>query len=291
MRSSTRLIAFVLFLFSGFFLQKAIAQSVIDPSDAVVTYNKLSPPAQPAWGTIGKWVRTKKLSWNTDSYKAYIYKGRPFRIKFPLSYNPTASDGKVYPMVVFFHGLGEADTSIFDNEYQLYHGGDVFNNAINNGKFDGYAIFMQSAGAFGAGEYQDMAEIINYMITNNKLDPFRVTVNGLSAGGQACWEMLTSYPTLVSAALPMSWTATGYTSPSVVNIVKYTQMWNFQGGQDGSPAPSTSHQVRDAILAAGGNYRYTEYSTLGHDTWDSAWMEPDFFPFILRAYASNPWPL
>jgi len=34
-----------------------------------------------------------------------------------------------------------------------------------------------------------------------------------------------------------------------------------------------------------------EYPTLGHGTWDSAWMEPDFYPYILRAYSSNPWAL
>ena len=101
------------------------AQSVLDPTDPVVTYNQSSPPAQPTWGQIGKWVRTKRLGWNTDSYKAYVYKGCAFRLKFPKTNNPTANDGKKYPMLVFFHGLGETG-SIYDNEYQLYHGGDDF---------------------------------------------------------------------------------------------------------------------------------------------------------------------
>lgn len=58
------------------------AQSVLNPADSVVTYNSAKPPAQPTYGQIGKWVRTKRLSWNTDSYKAYIYKGCAFRLKF-----------------------------------------------------------------------------------------------------------------------------------------------------------------------------------------------------------------
>ena len=37
--------------------------------------------------------------------------------------------------------------------------------------------------------------------------------------------------------------------------------------------------------------RYTEYPNIGHDTWDSAFADPDFFPFMLRGYSSNPWPL
>ncbi|MEO8711979.1 MAG: hypothetical protein ABI405_07655, partial [Parafilimonas sp.] len=122
-----------------------IAQSVLDPNDQVVTYNSSTPPTQPAFGQIGKWVRTKRLSWNTDEYKAYIYKGCAFRLKFPKTYNPTANDGKKYPMLVFFHGLGETGT-IYDNEYQLYHGGQGFAAAVDNGTYDGYVLVMQSQG-------------------------------------------------------------------------------------------------------------------------------------------------
>ena len=65
----------------------------------------------------------------------------------------------------------------------------------------------------------------------------------------------------------------------------------MQGGQDGSPSPYTAHIVRDAMLNAGADFTYTEFSTQGHDTWDSTWLLPDFFPFLLRAYSSNPWTL
>ncbi|MBV9961982.1 MAG: hypothetical protein JO072_07010, partial [Parafilimonas sp.] len=268
----------------------SFGQSVLNPNDAVITYNSSTPPTQPPFGQIGKWVRTKRLSWNTDEYKCYIYKGCAFRLHFPKTYNPTANDGKKYPLFVFFHGLGETGT-IYDNEYQLYHGGDKFQAAVDNGTFDGYVLCMQSQGFWGAGQYQYITEIIDYMIANNKLDPFQISDNGLSAGGQGTWEMLLNYPSYISAALPMSNVSIGYKDPSVVNVVKYTPMWLFQGGLDGAPAPPTAQQVRDAMLAAGGNFTYTEYPDLGHGTWDRAWSEPDFWPFQLRAYGSNPWPL
>ncbi len=72
------------------------AQSILDPSDPVVTYNASAPPTQPAGNTIGKWVRTKRLSWNTNNYKCYVYNSFPFRLRFPKSYNHTAVDGKKY---------------------------------------------------------------------------------------------------------------------------------------------------------------------------------------------------
>ncbi len=274
-----------------FFLSGSLsAQSVLNPSDTIVNYNSKVPPTQPPANQIGKWVRTPRLSWNTSEYKCYIFNGCEFRLHFPKSYNPTANDGKKYPMMVFFHGLGEAGT-IYDNEYQLYHGGDVFQAAVDNGTFDGYVLCMQSQGYWGPGQYQYITQIIDYMVANNKLDPFAVSANGLSAGGQGTWEMMLDHPNYIAADLPMSNVEIGYEDSSIVNQVKFTPMWNFQGGLDGAPAPSTAQQVRDAMWAAGGNYTYTEFPTQGHDTWDSAWLMPDFFPFMLRAYASNPWVL
>jgi len=254
---------------------QAKAQSVLNPYDSITEYNPDSPPADVPNGEIGKWVRTKSANWNTDSYKAYIYNGNAFRLHFPKTYNPSANDGKKYPMLIFFHGLGEAST-VYDNEQQLYHCGPVFDSAINNGSFDGYALFMQSTGYWGPGQYQAITDIINYMIVNNKLDPFQIATNGLSGGGQGAWEMLLNYPNYITAALPMSNVSIGYTDSSVVNSIMFTKIWLFQGGLDQSPAPSTAEQVRDAMLAAGANFTYTEYANLGHGTWDRATHEPDF---------------
>jgi hypothetical protein len=184
MKTFTRAVHFVLLIaLTGFLTQAVQGQSVLDPTDPVITYNSANPPTQPAWGTIGKWVRTQRLWWNTDNYKCYIYNGMCFRLRFPNSYNPTASDGKKYPILVFFHGVGEAG-KVTDNEFQLFHGGDVFDAAVTNGTFDGYVLCMQStSGWWSHGAYDNIAQITDYMITNNKLDPFRINLNGLSAGG------------------------------------------------------------------------------------------------------------
>ncbi|HMH20626.1 MAG TPA: fibronectin type III domain-containing protein [Puia sp.] len=290
MKTFTKIVRLLLVVLAGFFTQTVVGQSVMDPADPIVTYNASAPPTQPAFGQIGKWVRTKRLNWNTDSYKAYVYKGAQFRLKFPKTYNPTAVDGKKYPVFVFFHGLGETGT-IYDNEYSLYHGGDVFRDAVDNGKFEGYIFVMQSGGFWGGGQFDYIKEIIDYMIANNKVDPFKIIANGLSAGGAGTWDMTIAYPNYIAASLPMSESSTDYQTTAVVNSLKYTPMWLFQGGLDGAPDPYTSQQVRDHFINAGGNFTYTEYPDLGHGTWDRAWTEPNFWPFANNAYLSNPWVL
>lgn len=272
-----------------FFASNAFTQSILDPNDPIVIYNSAAPPATPAWNTIGKWVKTNRLSWTTSSYKAYYYNGFCFRLKFPKTYNPTANDGKKYPMIVFLHGLGERGT-VYDNEFQLYHGGQQFRDKVDNGTFDGYVLAMQTQNGFWGGpSYEAIRDIINYMVTNNKLDGFRVIANGLSAGGTGTWEIAIQQPTYIAGLLPMSAASTEYMQSAVVSKLKNKPLWIFQGGLDGNPDPYTTKLVRDAYLNAGGNFKYTEYSNLGHGTWNTAWAEPNFYPYVLSVYASNPW--
>jgi len=291
MRTQFRNLAIGLFAIVGMTLQEAKSQSILDPNDPVINYNPSSPPTEPAAGQIGKWVRTpRNFGWNTDVYKSYIINGYSFRLKFPKTYDPTANDGKKYPMLIFFHGYGEIGPNT-DNEYHLLHGAQGFAGVVESGTFDGYVLFMQSDAFFHNGHYQSLIAIINYMVQNNKLDPFDIVVHGLSSGGEGTWMMTINYPTYVAASLPMSWAQEQYAQSSVVNTVKSIPIWVFYGGQDINPSPATVEKVRDSMLAAGANFRATLYPDAGHVTWWDAWYEPDLWPFINRAYGSNPWPL
>jgi hypothetical protein len=290
MRTSTKILNCIFIASLVLFAATAKSQNVIDPADPVITYNPSAPPVLPPFGQIAKWVRTKRLSWNTDSYKCYVYKGMCFRLKFPKTYT-TAVDGKKYPLFIFFHGRGELG-SVYDNEYSLFHGGQTFRDNVDNGTFDGFILVPQSDGGFwGEPQFTYIRELFNYLITNNKVDPFRIVDDGLSSGGAGTWDMTIANPTYFAATVPISMSSTDYQQPAVVNTLKFMPFWIFQGGLDGAPDPYTTDQVRLAFANAGGNFKETLYPDLGHGTWDRAWAEPDFWPFVLRAYCSNPWPL
>ena len=290
MKNFTRIFSFLLMLLVALTGQSVSGQSILNPADTLVTYNPAKPPAIPAYGSPAKWVRTVRLPWNTTQYKAYIYNGCQFRLCFPLSYNPTANDGKKYPMMIFDHGEGEGGT-VYDNEYQMYHGGQIFAEAVAAGTYDGYILCMQTTGGWGTQQWAAQRAIIDYMIANNKLDPFRVTGNGLSGGGAGTWGFFTTNATYDAGIIPMSSDAIQLAATDTVNLAKYTPIWNIHGGLDGSPAPATAAQVLAAFSAAGANYTDLDMTTQGHDTWDSTWTMKGFWPFLLNAYCSNPWTL
>src|SRR5690242_9052696 len=201
--------------------------SILDPNDPIVTYNPNNPPATPPWGPVAKWVRTADFYWSVPQYKCYYYKGMAFRLLYPKSYNPTANDGKTYPMVVFFHGLGERGT-IYDNELSLRWEGLNFWAAESNGSFDGYVMYPQNTGGyFTTQNLQNIHELIQYMAQNNKLDNNRVSFSGLSGGGQSDWVYMETYPTDVASANIISAAFT-----SLINYVnstfKYIPTWLAQ---------------------------------------------------------------
>jgi len=262
---------------------------VLNPADPIVIYNPASPPATPAWNTLAKWVKTTRLGWNTNDFKAYYFNGVPFRLKFPKSY-ATAPPGTTFPLYLFFHGVGERGT-MYDNEYSMLHGGNQHNTATNGTQFDGFLLYPQSTATNGYWNINQLTAvytlIVNYLIPQVKVDPNRVIVNGLSGGGAATWLFTKTYPKLVAASIPMA--NASLADRDALPDLTYKSIWLASGGQDINPHPNTVRQVENAAIANGSNFKWTLYTTLAHNVWDSVWKEADYFPYLNRAHRANPW--
>jgi len=258
--------------------------NVLNPDDPIVEYNPNNPPQKPAWGVLAKWVRTKRLGWNTDSFKAYHYKGVSFRLKFPANFD--RSGNTKYPLIIMFHGRGEKGV-IYDNEFSLLHGGQVHMNAVNNGTLNAFLLYPQNTNGFwGDSHFATINDLVNNYLSDVHVDLNRVVVTGLSAGGSGTWNLIINYPNLISAAIPMSASSLGFIEE--IPKFKHIPMWVSQGGLDKAPHPNTTEQVINAMIAEGMNVKYTLYPNLGHGVWNTHYNEPDYFPFIKRANKTNP---
>src|SRR6476661_3523382 len=224
--------------------------NVFDPADPIVNYRSsaASGSAQHPvtnWGNIQKWVVTPRFTWDSASFKAYHFNGISYRIMFPKSYQHNVNDGKKYPVMLFWHGAGESGT-IYDNELQLLHGGELFMNRVKTGQFDGFLVYPQNTGGFfGNTYYAPMMQVIDSLAKYCKLDIDRVFIDGLSAGGQAVFEMLMLYPQRVAKAAPSSAASTG--SFSYINGFIHIPIWMATGGLDNNPHPLVAQQVYDTI--------------------------------------------
>lgn len=281
---------FIFFVFSILFSAlntENLQAQVLNPADPIVIYNPLSPPAVPPYGQIQKWVITRDItSWNTDAFKAYIYNGMQFRLLYPKSYQPGVSDGKTYPMIIMFHGAGELGT-VYDNDLSLVHGGLNELNAENNGQIDAFVLHAQNgSGYWGPSQYVPINSLITIMTATAKLDPLRISVHGLSAGGIACFDVLNTYPKIIAGAAPMSAADPVYLNN--LSQYKYLPLWYSQGGLDNAPSAAAGNSMVASIRNSGANINYLYFPTLGHNTWDATYGDPGFYPFLMSVNKTNP---
>ncbi len=270
------------------FAGRTFAQAnILDPNDPNVIFTSTYKPPAPPYGPMAKWGHTNRLNWNPYNYgyKSYYYKGMAFRLKFPKTYQHNVNDGKKYPVFVFLHGLGEPGP-IWDNEFHLVHGAQDHANKVDNGTFDGFLFYPQSA----SGYLQNYGPLINEMIDSLakyvKADVDRVTLSGLSSGGQAVFDIVESFPKTYSYITPIS-AARDEFIPKFPDIV-HIPIWISNGGQDASPTPEGVVTVINAFRNLGGYIKQSFYPNGGHGIWGNFWAEPGYYQSLNDAHKANP---
>jgi poly(3-hydroxybutyrate) depolymerase len=293
-------------------IQLSFSQNVFNPSDAIVRYSSGAPLGSsthpdPNKKGLQKWVSTPTTGistgtdqFNASSFKQYFlnYNGTTplaFRIKFPKSYstNPSAH----FPAMVFLHGAGEVGCStnggVYNNEKQLWLGGNLFMQRVDNGSFDGFLIYPQlveTQGCWGVwgttktANFTAVVSMIDSLAKYARLDIDRIIVDGLSGGGYGAWRFADLYPQRITKIAPSA--AAGNTT-NRTNFV-HIPIWFATGGKDPDPSPAQAAYSFNRMKEIGADIRYTQYPDLGHSVWYTHWREPDFVPFMNDNHKANP---
>lgn len=233
-----------------------------------------------------------------------------FRMLFPKGYETLVD--KKYPIIILLHGAGESGikwTNNFDyanghkdtppepekidnNDHQLRYGGRELLTARNRDPLDtrafpGFAVFPQlpyngswsSAYDGEISKYnRQVIELVEILLNEYKIDPNRVYIMGLSNGAHGVWDLINRRPDLFAASILFS--GAGDANLMAEHLAHFP-IWMFQGGQDDNPTPAAAHKMITALETHGGTPRITVYDELGHNVWDKAFKEPDFFQWLL----------
>jgi predicted esterase/fibronectin type 3 domain-containing protein len=233
--------------------------------------------APPSDNKVYPWCYTPNVGtdWDTKDYKAFIINGMPFRLLYPKGYHQNSAE--TYPLVVFFHGLGQHGT---DNNLQLKIGGRNHLQGMEAGKYNGFVMMPQARSEFWSPhEKPKVLAFVQWAIENLRVDPLRITTEGYSAGADMAWKLTTENPLVFAGTSIMSY-ARASTAQQDAEILKYKAVWHSQGGRDSNPSPTVGNIVAAAFENAGANYRYYFFPELGHGTWWASYSHKDFFPFL-----------
>lgn len=114
-------------------------------------------------------------------------------------------------------------------------------------------------------------EVLGKLQREFSIDDKRLYLTGLSMGGYGTWDLLARHPKMFAAAVPVC----GGGDESMASVMKDMPIWCFHGGADPTVPTQRSRDMIKAIKDAGGNPKYTEYPSVGHNSWDKAYSEKE----------------
>lgn len=212
----------------------------------------------------------------------------PCRLLKPAGYQ---TEGKErYPLVLFLHGAGERGD---DNEAQLLHctsrfleddlrhGQPCFVLAPQCPEGQKWADVRWSASshrmtAMPSLPLQLALEALDSVEQRFRIDADRIYLIGLSMGGYGTWDLIGRFPDRFAAAVPIC----GGGDEAAASRMAEVPIWAFHGECDQVVSPERSRNMVAALREAGGEPQYTEYHLIGHNSWDSAMVEPGLFDWL-----------
>jgi predicted peptidase len=110
-----------------------------------------------------------------------------------------------------------------------------------------------------------------------KTDKNRLYITGLSLGGFGTFGTVSARPDLFAAAAPV---CGGWPGAKGVKGMAAVPFWIFHGGADNVVPAMLSKSIADALKAAGGTVKHTEYPGVGHNSWTRAYNTPELWEWL-----------
>lgn len=211
---------------------------------------------------------------------------------------------KKWPVILFLHGAGErGEDGIIQTEVGI---GTAIRRYAD--RFPSIVVFPQCRKNFWWTHPEMQAQAVKALdqtIKEFNGDTQRVYLTGISMGGYGTWSLAAKYPEKFAALAPICGgirlperarsiagnppedpSADPY-SATAQKIAKLP-IWVFHGAADKVVPVSESRKMVEALKMAGGNVKYSEYEGVGHNSWDKAYAEPEFMPWLLSQRLSTP---
>ena len=211
-----------------------------------------------------------------------------YRLLKPLEFDPQEK----YPLVIFLHGAGERGD---DNAAQLKHGMKDFCTSERRQEFRCYVLAPQCPTgekwanidwsqegvvlpAEASSPLHLTLEVVDAMLADAAVDKNRIYITGLSMGGFGTWDALVRRPHFFAAAMPIC----GGGDPRTAATIKHIPIACFHGAADNVVQPEKSRVMIEALRAAGGEPRYTEYPLVGHDSWTQTYANRENLVWMFK---------
>jgi predicted peptidase len=96
-------------------------------------------------------------------------------------------------------------------------------------------------------------------------------------GGFGTWSLAAAHPDKWAAIVPIC----GFGDPKTAEKIKHIPCWCFCGDRDNKKLLEGCRTMVRALKDVGGQPRYSEFPFVGHNSWDSAYVTEELYPWLL----------
>jgi predicted peptidase len=176
-----------------------------------------------------------------------------------------------WPLILFLHGAGETGDDLAKVKI---HGPPKI---IEAGRELPFVVVSPQSPQRGWNVLA-LNALLDQVLSQQRIDPTRVYLTGLSMGGRGTWDLAAAYPERFAAIVPIC----GSGNPADARKLKDIPVWAFHGAKDvGSPVERSEIMVH-AIQKAGGDARLTVYPEAEHDAWTETYDNPELYTWLLQ---------
>jgi predicted peptidase len=182
-----------------------------------------------------------------------------------------------HPLIVSLHGDGERGS---DGRKPSLRGLGAAVHAQER-TFPFLVVFPQGHKAGWVADSEDgrrVTAILADVRQDYRVDPKRISITGMSSGGDGTWSFAARYPDLWAALVPVC----GNGDPKDAPKVKDIPCWYFMGSADNRDWVKNAREMVQALREAGGHPTYTEYPGMGHGIWGKAYGTPELWDWLLK---------
>lgn len=236
-------------------------------------------------------------------YQALIYK----TVEIPSAklnyrfFTPEKNEEQLLPLVLYLHGGAQRG---LDNKQQLDYVLHAFSSSKKQKKHPCFIIAPQCPlnGQWvnttfktipfdhydqdkipESNEMKLIHSLIFDLINLYPIDPNRIYIIGFSMGGSGTWDMITRYPNMFAAAIPLS----GVSDTSKAYLLKKMPIWAFHGENDKISPIRLNQEMVETINLNGGNAKLTTFKNRGHGIVRDALNTKNLFQWLFDKNKKN----
>jgi predicted peptidase len=184
-----------------------------------------------------------------------------------------ADGAEKWPLLLFLHGSGERGDNL---EAVTKHGPPKL---IAEGKQSPFIVVSPQCPKEQRWNAAALAKLVDHLANTHQVDRSRLYVTGLSMGGAGTWSLLTEYPNLFAAAVPIC----GRVDPAAAAKLTDKPIWIVVGAKDRAELVESNQQAAAELEKAGSKLvRLTVYPDAGHDSWTETYNNPEIYEWLLK---------